>query len=77
MRERARQAAEERVLDLLLPPSPTSAPSSFGESSAEAEMAREHASAPVSGSASSCAPGGSTRSRWRSKCAIGRRRRSS
>src|SRR6187549_522980 len=32
VRDRARQAAEERLLDLLLPPSP---PSSFGESSTE------------------------------------------
>jgi ATP-dependent HslUV protease ATP-binding subunit HslU len=38
---KARQAAEERVLDLLLPPAP--ATSSFGESSTDAEMAREHA----------------------------------
>ncbi len=42
VKERAQQAAEERVLDLLLPPSP---PSSFGESSEDARMAREHASA--------------------------------
>jgi ATP-dependent HslUV protease ATP-binding subunit HslU len=41
--ERARQAAEERMLDLLLPPSPPAA--SFGESSTDAAMAREHASA--------------------------------
>jgi ATP-dependent HslUV protease ATP-binding subunit HslU len=41
VREKARQAAEERVLDLLLPPS---APSSFGESSTESEMADQHAS---------------------------------
>ena len=40
---KARQAAEERVLDLLLPPAP--ATSSFGESSTDAEMAREHATA--------------------------------
>ncbi len=39
--DRARQAAEERLLDLLLPPSP--APSSFGEQSTEAQAAREHA----------------------------------
>ncbi len=37
---KARQAAEERVLDLLLPPAPAS---SFGESSTEAEMARDQA----------------------------------
>jgi ATP-dependent HslUV protease ATP-binding subunit HslU len=42
VRERARQAAEERLLDLLLPPSPPAA--SFGESSHDAAMAREHAS---------------------------------
>jgi len=39
VRDRARQAAEERLLDLLLPPPP---PSSFGESSAEAQMTHEH-----------------------------------
>ena len=38
VRERARQAAEERVLDLLLPPSP---PSPFGETSPDAQAARE------------------------------------
>jgi ATP-dependent HslUV protease ATP-binding subunit HslU len=42
VKERAQQAAEERLLDLLLPPSPTS---SFGESSEDARMAREQASA--------------------------------
>jgi len=42
VREAARQAAEERVLDLLLPPPP---PSSFGESSHEAQTTAEHASA--------------------------------
>jgi ATP-dependent HslUV protease ATP-binding subunit HslU len=41
VRERARQAAEDRLLDLLLPPSP---PSSFGEKSTDAEMAREQTS---------------------------------
>src|SRR4029453_799395 len=41
VRERARQAAEERLLDLLLPPAPAS---SFSETSTEAEMSREHAS---------------------------------
>jgi ATP-dependent HslUV protease ATP-binding subunit HslU len=45
---KARQAAEERMLDLLLPPTsptstPTSTPSSFGDTSTEAEMARQHA----------------------------------
>ena len=40
VRERARQAAEERVLDLLLPPSP---PSSFGETSTESQMAHDQA----------------------------------
>ncbi|HEY6359168.1 MAG TPA: ATP-dependent protease ATPase subunit HslU, partial [Vicinamibacterales bacterium] len=39
---KARQAAEERVLDLLLPPTAT-ASSSFGDTSTEAEMARQHA----------------------------------
>jgi len=42
VREKARQAAEERLLDLLLPPS---APSSFGDASTESEMANQHASA--------------------------------
>ena len=37
VREKARQAAEERVLDLLLPPTPGSG---FGESSHDAELAR-------------------------------------
>jgi ATP-dependent HslUV protease ATP-binding subunit HslU len=37
VREKARQAAEERVLDLLLPPTPVSG---FGESSHDAELAR-------------------------------------
>ncbi len=41
VRERARQAAEERILDLLLPPS---TPSTFGEQSTEAQMTRDHAS---------------------------------
>jgi ATP-dependent HslUV protease ATP-binding subunit HslU len=41
VRGKASQAAEERLLDLLLPPHP---PSSFGESSTEAAMAREQAS---------------------------------
>jgi ATP-dependent HslUV protease ATP-binding subunit HslU len=41
VRERARRAAEERLLDLLLPPA---APSSFGEGSTEAAIAREHVS---------------------------------
>jgi ATP-dependent HslUV protease ATP-binding subunit HslU len=40
VRDRARQAAEERLLDLLLPPSP---PSSFGEASYEAQATRDHA----------------------------------
>jgi ATP-dependent HslUV protease ATP-binding subunit HslU len=39
--EKARLAAEERLLDLLLPPPP--APSSFGASSTEAQMAGDHA----------------------------------
>jgi len=41
VREKAKIGAEERLLDLLLPPPP--APSSFGESSTEAQMAGEHA----------------------------------
>ena len=44
VRERARQAAEERLLDLLLPASPASTiESPLGESSTEARLAREHA----------------------------------
>jgi ATP-dependent HslUV protease ATP-binding subunit HslU len=42
VREKARQAAEERLLDILLPPP---AVSSFGETSTENELARERASA--------------------------------
>src|SRR4029078_12938178 len=41
VREKARQAAEERLLDLLLPPTPTS---SFGEASTDARLAHEHVS---------------------------------
>jgi ATP-dependent HslUV protease ATP-binding subunit HslU len=40
VRDRARQAAEERLLVLLLPPAPASP---MGELSSEAQMAREHA----------------------------------
>jgi ATP-dependent HslUV protease ATP-binding subunit HslU len=40
VREKARQAAEERLLDLLLPPV---TPSGFGEASTEAQMARDQA----------------------------------
>jgi ATP-dependent HslUV protease ATP-binding subunit HslU len=43
VRERAKQAAEERLLDLLLPPSPVVQPSSFGEASTESQVTREHA----------------------------------
>jgi ATP-dependent HslUV protease ATP-binding subunit HslU len=39
VREKARQAAEERLLDLLLPPPP---PSTFGEASHEAQTTAEH-----------------------------------
>jgi len=42
VREKARQAAEERLLDLLLPPS---GPSPLGDQSTDAAMAREHQSA--------------------------------
>jgi ATP-dependent HslUV protease ATP-binding subunit HslU len=44
VRDKARQGAEERLLDLLLP-TPAAAPSPFGEASTEAQMASEHASA--------------------------------
>jgi ATP-dependent HslUV protease ATP-binding subunit HslU len=44
VRERAGAAAEERLLDLLLPPSPPAA-SGFGAGSTEDQMARDHASA--------------------------------
>jgi ATP-dependent HslUV protease ATP-binding subunit HslU len=53
--DRARHAAEERVLDLLLPPPPAS---SFGETSTEAQAAREHAA--------------TTRERLREQLAAGR-----
>jgi ATP-dependent HslUV protease ATP-binding subunit HslU len=43
--DKAHQAAEERLLDLLLPPSPASTPSPLGEASTDAQMAREHATA--------------------------------
>ncbi len=42
VRDKARQAAEERLLDLLLPSAP---PSSFGNASHEAELAGDHAAA--------------------------------
>jgi ATP-dependent HslUV protease ATP-binding subunit HslU len=42
--EKAREQAEERLLDLLLPSPPPPSPSSFGEASTEARMAREHVS---------------------------------
>jgi ATP-dependent HslUV protease ATP-binding subunit HslU len=45
VREKAREAAEERLLDLLLPPSPSAQPSPFGESSTEAGAARDQARA--------------------------------
>jgi ATP-dependent HslUV protease ATP-binding subunit HslU len=41
--DKARQAAEERLLDLLLPPSPPV--SAFGESSTETQFTRDHATA--------------------------------
>jgi ATP-dependent HslUV protease ATP-binding subunit HslU len=41
VREKARHAAEERLLDLLLPPPPSSG---FGDGSTDAQMAGEHAS---------------------------------
>jgi ATP-dependent HslUV protease ATP-binding subunit HslU len=44
VREKARDAAEERLLDLLLPP-PASPSSPFGESSTEAGLARDQARA--------------------------------
>ena len=44
VREKARQAAEERVLDLLLPPAVPPSPTAFGDQSREADMARDHAS---------------------------------
>ncbi len=45
VREKAREAAEERLLDLLLPPSPAASPSPLGESSTDAQMAREQTKA--------------------------------
>ncbi len=44
VRARAAQAAEERLLDLLLPPSPSSAPTGFGAGSHDEQLARDHAS---------------------------------
>ncbi|GMV20564.1 MAG: ATP-dependent protease ATPase subunit HslU [Acidimicrobiia bacterium] len=43
VRERAAQAAEERILDLLLPPTGPATTSSFGAGSTEAAMAQDHA----------------------------------
>jgi ATP-dependent HslUV protease ATP-binding subunit HslU len=43
VQEKARQMAEERLLDLLLPPTPKTT-TGFGEASTEAKMATEHAS---------------------------------
>jgi ATP-dependent HslUV protease ATP-binding subunit HslU len=48
VREHARGAAEERLLDLLLPPSPPVPASPLGEQSTEAQMARDHALSPTS-----------------------------
>jgi ATP-dependent HslUV protease ATP-binding subunit HslU len=45
VREKAREAAEERLLDLLLPPSPTPPGSPFGESSTDAQLTRDQAKA--------------------------------
>ena len=44
VREKARQAAEERVLDLLLPPAVPPSPTAFGDQSREADMVRDHSS---------------------------------
>jgi ATP-dependent HslUV protease ATP-binding subunit HslU len=43
--DKAREAAEERLLDLLLPPSPAGPGSGFGEHSTDAELARDQARA--------------------------------
>ena len=43
VRERAQRAAEERLLDLLLPPSPAPAASPFGEQSQDAQLTADHA----------------------------------
>ena len=43
VQERAAQAAEERVLDLLLPPAPMTTSPGFGAGSTEEQMARDHA----------------------------------
>ncbi|HUF46562.1 MAG TPA: ATP-dependent protease ATPase subunit HslU [Vicinamibacterales bacterium] len=45
VRDKAREAAEERLLDLLLPPSPVASPTAFGEQSTEAQMTRDQARA--------------------------------
>ena len=44
VRDKARQAAEERLLDLLLPPTTPPGGSPFGETSRDAEMARDQSS---------------------------------
>ena len=59
-RARRAQAAEERLLDLLLPPSPPVAARRRGPTDG-ADGARPRVGARASGCASSCAPAGSTR----------------
>lgn len=44
VRTRAAQAAEERLLDLLLPPSPSPTATGFGAGSHDEQLARDHAS---------------------------------
>jgi ATP-dependent HslUV protease ATP-binding subunit HslU len=71
VREKARQAAEERVLDLLLPPLPAAA-----EYDEQAANIREQAQRTARSCASSSARDGSITSRSRSTCASDRSRRS-
>ena len=75
VQERAQQAAEERVLDLLLPP--LAAVVVRRVVGGCADGARARVARPASACASSCGPDGSTPRPSRSKCAIARCRRSS
>ena len=75
VREAARRAAEERLLDLLLPPVTAVAARRCVDGRDDGARSRDDARA--SGCASSCAPAGSTPRRSRSKRASGRCRRSS
>ena len=71
VRAKAAQNAEERLLDLLLPPPRPIAPDEDPAAARDSAAARR-----ASGSASSCAPAASTRASSRSTCGRRRSRRS-